>query len=192
MQTLAKERNIYQAHLPENALLKGVIESLLDGILILTMEGEIIEASMSAQQVCDRLTPNRLKPNIPKEIWRLCQALIESRNYYADSTIVIEDELSTDQFPLLRLCVRWMALNASSKPYILVLIEDRYQSNQRLAIAESIQYQLTSREAEVWQLYRMNCPRKEMAKQLFISTDTVKKHVKNILAKRRMFRYENS
>ena len=191
MQTLTKERNIYQAHLPENILLKGVIESLLDGILILTTDGEVIEASQSAQKVCDRLTPNPDIPNVPKEVWRLCQSLIESRNLCSDHIIVLEDELSTEQFPLLRIRVRWVSLKTSSEPYIMVLIEDRHQANQRLAIAESLQYQLTPRETDVWQLYRTNYPYKDIAQKLFISIDTVKKHIKSSRAKREMFLHEN-
>ena len=191
MQTLTRESNIYPAPLSENILLKGVIESLLDGILILTTDGEIIEASVSAQQVCDRLTPNPVAPGVPKEVWRLCQSLIESRNYYSDHIVVLEDELNTEQFPQLRICVRWVSLKTSSEPYILVLIEDRHQANQRLAIAESFQYHLTPRETDVWQLYRTNYSRKEIAKKLFISIDTVKKHIKSSRAKRQMFLYEN-
>ena len=180
-----------QINVPEDTLLKRVIESLLDGILIVTEDGITIETSRSAQSVCDRLTPNPVPPHLPQEIWNVCQLLIDSRRHYdPDAVVVIEDEISTKAFPLLRIRARWISLKTSDQPYILVLLEDRHRANQHLAIAESIQYHLTPRETEVWQLCRANCPRKEIAEKLFISKSTVKKHVKNILAKQRMFLHE--
>ena len=185
-----QERINNHADRPTNTLLQGVVESLLDGILILTEKGDLMSLNNSAQEVCDRLTTNASTPNIPKEVWHVCQMLIESFKNYSSDTVVVEDEISTEKFPLLRIRARWVSLKTSEQPYILVLLEDRYLANQRLAIAESIQYCLTPRETEVWQLYRTDCPRKEIAKKLFISVSTVKKHIKNVLAKRRMFQNE--
>lgn len=188
MQTATRETDNVQPNVSDAHLLQGVIESLLDGILIVTEDGVPIQRSTSAKRVCDRLTPNLSTPNLPKEIWRVCQTLIDSRQHYdADTVVVIEDEITTEQFPQLRIRARWISLKTSDQPYILVLLEDRYLANKHLAIAEAMQYHLTPRETEVWQLCRTHCPRKEIAKKLFISMSTVKKHVKSILAKRRMF-----
>lgn len=187
MQITALETANVQLDGLNHTVLRGVIESLLDGILIVTEDGELIQISTSAKRVCDRLTPNPLTPDIPQEIWGVCQTLINSRRSYdPDAMVVIEDAITTEQFSQLRIRARWILRKTSDQPYILVLLEDRYLTNQHLAIAEAIQYHLTPRETEVWQLCRTNCPRKEIAKKLFISLSTVKKHVKSILAKRRM------
>ncbi len=70
-----------------------------------------------------------------------------------------------------------------------MILEDRYQSTQNLAIAEVDKYRLTRREAEVWLLRRANYSRKDIAAELCISLDTVKKHLKNIHAKQEMTLY---
>ncbi|MUG91303.1 winged helix-turn-helix transcriptional regulator [Scytonema sp. UIC 10036] len=44
-------------------------------------------------------------------------------------------------------------------------------------------YGLTPREAEIWFLYRSRCSYKEIAERLYISVNTVKKHMKNIHSK---------
>jgi DNA-binding CsgD family transcriptional regulator len=46
------------------------------------------------------------------------------------------------------------------------------------------QYGLTPRQAEVWLLRRANYTYKEIAAELYISLNTVKKHMKDIQAKR--------
>lgn len=55
---------------------------------------------------------------------------------------------------------------------------------RNLAIAQAEHYGLTSREAEVWLLRQANYSCREIAAELYISLNTVKKHMKNIHAKR--------
>jgi DNA-binding CsgD family transcriptional regulator len=56
-------------------------------------------------------------------------------------------------------------------------------------IAEVDKYGLTPREAEVWLLRRAKYALKEIATELSISLNTVKKHIKNIHAKREIVLY---
>jgi len=169
-------------------LLKRVIESFIDGILILTAQGEWVQSNEHARQICEKLTPGKLQPNsVPEEIWRVCRALIESRRSYPNQPVILESEITTDKQTTLRVRVRWFRLNAISSPCLLVILEDRYESIQNLAIAEVDQYGLTPREAEVWLLHRTNYSHKEIAEELYISLNTVKKHLKNIHAKRKAF-----
>ena len=86
----------------------------------------------------------------------------------------------------LRIRVRWFKFDLGSSPYLLVLLEDQIQSAQRLAISEVDLYGLTPREAEVWLLYRTNYTYKEIAAELYISINNVKKHMKNIRTKQQM------
>ena len=169
-------------------LLKIVIESFIDGILILTDQGEWVQSNEHARQICEKLTPGKLQPNsVPEEIWRVCRALIESRRSYPNQPVILESEITTDKQTTLRVRVRWFRLNAISSPCLLVILEDRYESIQNLAIAEVDKYGLTPREAEVWLLHRTNYSHKEIAENLYISLNTVKKHLKNIHAKRKAF-----
>ena len=173
----------------ENIVLSAIFDTLFDGLLILSETGERVKSTLSADRICGHLTPHSSVSDMPKEIWRICEVLMRSRQEYSDDFGLIEEEISTEQFPLLYIRACWCCLSTSSAPHILITFEDRYSANCSIAMTESIQYKLTPRESEVWKLSRNNNPRKEIASRLFISTDTVKKHLKNIRMKKRMFYY---
>jgi len=184
------ERQNPQPRQPDNILLQGVIESFFDGILILTEQGELVQANDLARQICEQLTQGKSQRNpVPQEIWRVCQALIESRSLYDNQPVIIESEITTDKLTPLRIRTRWLKLSAIKYPCLLVILEDRYQSVQNLVIAEVDKYGLTPREAEVWLLRRAKYALKEIATELSISLNTVKKHIKNIHAKREIVLY---
>ena len=184
------ERQNPQPRQPDNILLQGVIESFFDGILILTEQGELVQANDLARQICEQLTQGKSQRNpVPQEIWRVCQALIESRSLYDNQPVIIESEITTDKLTPLRIRTRWLKLSAIKYPCLLVILEDRYQSVQNLVIAEVDKYGLTPREAEVWLLRRAKYALKEIATELSISLNTVKKHIKNIHAKRETVLY---
>ena len=186
--TLEKQNS--QAGQPDNILLQGVIESFFDGILILTEQGELVHVNDLARQICDQLTQDKPQQNsVPKEIWRVCQALIESRSSYHNQPVIIESEITTDKLTRLRIRTQWLKLSAIKHPCLLVILEDRYQSVQNLAIAEVDKYGLTPRESEVWLLRRRQYALKEIATELSISLNTVKKHLKNIHAQREIALY---
>lgn len=165
--------------------LQGVIESFIDGILIVDERGNWVQANAIAQQICDRLTRNKTQAHgLPIEIWQVCKAMIENRKAYPGQIAIVEVEIKLDKLTNIRLRAQWLKLKEISYPYLLVILENRFQSLQNLALIESDRYGLTPRESEVWSLYRANYTRKEIAAELFISLDTVKKHLKNIKAKR--------
>lgn len=165
--------------------LQKVIESFFDGILVLTEQGDWVQANTQARQICDRITQSKQQPHgVPEQIWHACRMLIESSNLPLDRAGILETELATDRSTPLRIRVRSLKLSATAHPYLLVILEDRYQSTQNLALAEADKYGLTPREADVWLLRRTNHSLKEIAAHLYISLNTVKKHMKNIQAKR--------
>ena len=179
------EKQSHQVKQSDNALLQGVIESFLDGVLIVTEQGECVQANNLAHQICQQLAETSLQPNsVPKEIWDVCKILIESRDLSPTRSRIIESEVASYQSNPMRIRVRWLNLNAISHPYLLVILEDRYQSIQNLALTEVEKYGLTPREAEVLLLHRAHYTYKEIAEQLYISLNTVKKHLKNIQVKR--------
>lgn len=175
------QSNLQQVSQQNSILLKGVIESLLDGILILTSQGEQIYINDAAHRICQLL--NQGQNGVPKEIWRACQALIESLRLYSNRSVVIESEIALSKSALFRIRVRWMPLEDTHHPHLVVLMEDCCQSLQSRAIAEVQQYRLTPRQAEVWVLHRMGYTYQEIAKELYISLNTVKKHIKDIHVK---------
>jgi DNA-binding CsgD family transcriptional regulator len=166
-----------------DSLLLSVLEGLVDGILILKSSGEVLYANTPATQICQQLTPNHTI-ELPEEVWRSCDALIESRQLYGDRPLVIESEIARSQSQTYRIRVQWLTLENQKEPCLLIRLEDHKQSLQSLAITEAKKYGLTPREAEVWFLRRCNLSRKEIASQLYITIDTVKKHLGNIQMKR--------
>jgi DNA-binding CsgD family transcriptional regulator len=179
------EKQSHQVKQSDNALLQGVIESFLDGVLIVTEQGECVQTNNLAHQICQQLTRVSSQPNlVPKEIWDVCKILIESRDLSPTRSRIIESEVASYQSNPMRIRVRWLNLNAISHPYLLVILEDRCQSIQNLALTEVEKYGLTPREAEVLLLHRAHYTYKEIAEQLYISLNTVKKHLKNIQVKR--------
>jgi DNA-binding CsgD family transcriptional regulator len=165
-------------------LLQAVIESFVDGILILTTQGELLHANECARRICRKLRSGENSLDaIPEDIWSVCQSLIDSRELFPDQKIFIESEIETDKSVKLRLRVRWLQLGASNGTVLLVTLEDCNLSSQNIAIADAKKYGLTDREAEVWLLRRGNLSYKQIADKLFITINTVKKHLKNIYAK---------
>ncbi|MBU7581357.1 MAG: helix-turn-helix transcriptional regulator [Nostoc sp. TH1S01] len=168
--------------------LQEVLESLEDGILIISKTGKILHANAAAHDICFEL--NQDKPNanfLPSTIWYLCQSLLNSQSQVPDKLMVLSDEIVLDKSTAFRIRVRLLNLDMLQSPCFLVIIENRYESLKNAAIAEVKKYDLTPREAEIWFLYRSNYSYKEIADKLYITINTVKKHMKSIHAKRQAF-----
>ncbi len=96
---------------------------------------------------------------------------------------MIESQIFTGELVAIRIRVRWLKLDEIEHPCILVTMEDVYQPIQNIAIAEAEKYRLTPREKDVWLLYRANYTYKQIAAELCITLNTVKKHMKSIYSK---------
>jgi DNA-binding CsgD family transcriptional regulator len=165
-------------------LLQAIVEGFVDGVLILSETGEWIHANECARRVCHLLSSERPDNNlVPQPIWQICESLIDSRELFPEQKLIIEAEIDGNNADVLRVRVRWLELDDNHSPYLLVTLEDRNQSTHNTAIAEAKKYDLTPREAEVWMLRRANYSYKEIAAKLFITVNTVKKHLKNVYAK---------
>jgi DNA-binding CsgD family transcriptional regulator len=164
--------------------LQIVVEGFVDGILILTEFGEWMHANASARHICQQLTPQTAQPTgVPKEIWQVCWSLIESRLVLPESTVVLESEVITKTGRNVRIRARWLDFAAEERAYLLVVLEDRHQTVQHLATSDAKKYDLTDRQAQVWALRRAGYSYQAIADQLYITLNTVKKHMKDIRAK---------
>jgi len=177
-------------HILRSYVLKAALESLADGILILTKEGEVVHGNEFANRLCQELIPcDEPGVGLPHEVWRVCQSLIDSREMFPGTKICIESELLVATGVKLEIRAKWLELNHGNDDLILVSLEDSYQSSQDAAIADVHMYGLTNREAEVWLLRRASFSYQEIANKLYISINTVKKHLKNIYAKQQEMAY---
>ena len=179
MTNFNKARN--QQSTLNNVLLQGVLEGFIDGVLILTMEGELVHGNEHGRLICQQLAKTESHTEtVPPQIWHVCQTLLECSEYYPNQPVIIDWELPTSSAESIRIRARWFELEMFPQKCILVTLENQNQSLESLTFSEVKAYGLTPREAEVWLLRRANYAYREIASQLFISLNTVKKHLKNI------------
>ena len=157
-----------------------MFENLMHGILILTEEETPIYINGIAYGILERL--NGSDP-IPKEIHYICQSLVESKKLFPNQKWLMESKVFIDQSTSFNVKARWIQSNTVNNACVLLVMEDQNQLIKDVAISEAEQYGLTPREKEVWLLHRANCTYKEIAAELNITPNTVKKHMKNILTK---------
>lgn len=164
--------------------LQAIIEGLVDGVLVLTHQGYWVYANECGRQICHQLSPDQSQNNyVPSAIWRVCELLLDRLDPFAEQEMVINHEIKLKNSATFRIRVRWLVLEESACPYLLVTIEDQHQARKMQAMADAQKYRLTRREAEVWSLHQSNLSYKEIADKLYITLNTVKKHIKNIYAK---------
>ncbi|EGJ29597.1 MULTISPECIES: LuxR C-terminal-related transcriptional regulator [Moorena] len=167
-------------------LLKAIIEGFVDGVLILNTNKKLFHANESGRRMCSQISQGKSPINsIPQAIWRVCESLIDSRELFGDRKLILEAEINVDKSVKFRVRVRWLTLELSRDPYLLFTLEDKHQSTKNSAITDAIKYGLSHREKEVWLLKKANFTYEEIAQQLCISINTVKKHLKNIYAKQK-------
>ncbi len=172
------------------ALLVAAIENSTFGLIIVSQNGTILHKNKLAHLLLKQMPCPSAKA-IPDILWHPCQSLIENQTdasaiFPADYTIVLEDEIFTEHGTIY-MRVQWFDwddTDCSRKNCFLITLENRQQSLAVIASHEAQRYGLTTREADVWRLKRMGNSYKEIASELYISENTVKKHLKNIYTKK--------
>ncbi len=164
-------------------LFQAVLEGSLDGMLLVSTEYETLYVNQTARDVCHQLLRD-VADALPRELKRLCQNLIESRELFPDRPVILETSLMVQGTPF-RVEAQWMELTMLPLPCVLLRLQDQQRCMQGLAMSEAYQWHLTQRETEVWVLRRLGVSRKEIGQRLYITEDTVKKHLKNIQTKHR-------
>ncbi|OUL27831.1 helix-turn-helix transcriptional regulator [Nostoc sp. RF31YmG] len=168
--------------------LQLVIENLEDGILIVSEAGNVFHANASAYHICTQFKAEYGNQKfIHPVISRLCQSLIENQSWNSKKLIILADEIIVNQSNIFRIRVKYLKFEITQIPYFLVTIENCYKTLKNVTIFEVKKYDLTPREAEIWSLYRGNYSYKDIAAKLYISINTVKKHMRNIHAKRQAY-----
>jgi DNA-binding CsgD family transcriptional regulator len=163
-----------------------LIEECLDGILVFTDEKQLLYANDGAHKILSQLRQDEASSSrIPEEIWHICQALIQSRHQFPDQNWLIEFDIFTHDAKILHICSRWLKLETMEHPCLLLTIEDRQQAILNIVMEEVRKYGLTPREKEVWLMHRNTSTYKQIATELGITPNTVKKHMRSIYAKQK-------
>ncbi len=166
--------------------LQNVVEEWMNGILILTPDKELIYINNSAHRLLQQINPGISPVSfIPEEIWHICHSMIESRSLFPHQDWLMEAQVFSDSSFAFHIQAQWIQLEAVEEPCLLLIVTEQYQHLKNIAVTEAQQYGLTSREKEIWLLYRAKYSYKQIAAELCITPNTVKKHMKSIHAKRK-------
>lgn len=162
------------------------MEELTGGITIRTEKRELIYTNNRAKRVLPGLNYEKRHANlVSKEIWIICQTLIWSRSLFSNQHWLIETNILNQNATALHISAKWITLESLVNPYILITVEDRYQAIKNIAVEQAKKYRLTPCEKDVWLLHQDNYTYKQIASELCITPNTVKKHMRSIYAKQR-------
>ncbi|MBE9059443.1 helix-turn-helix transcriptional regulator [cf. Phormidesmis sp. LEGE 11477] len=168
------------------SILGAAFGSLQDGFIVADPTGGIQQINQPAERICHLLdTEGKAREGtLPPEIWHVCETALKKRDVLSSQSVGIDADLILPKLGTVR--IRVQNISFGHTPYLLVVLEDRQQTTRNKALSEAALYGLTERETEIWQLRLRGDAYKEISAALWISLDTVKKHIKNIHAKQRM------
>ncbi|MEM6252420.1 MAG: helix-turn-helix transcriptional regulator [Cyanobacteria bacterium P01_D01_bin.156] len=173
-----------------SSLLKAALDNLVDGLLIVAASGRVLQANTTAARVCDSLTVSDVFlpeiSKIPAVLWRLCSPIFKKISDGIEAHLEGEFDITNVNHQPIRVRIQPLNLKIQEEDCLMLILEDRYQAYRRRAIADGQRYGLTPREVDVWVLRLQEQSYEAIAGTLFITENTVKKHVKSILAKRRI------
>lgn len=155
--------------------------------MILTQQGQVFHANHRALELCNLLGTEACQQvkTLPPCLWSMCEQLIASRTLFPGQHLVFTQSLDCIERRSVRARVQWLDLEDEATSYLLVILEDQTATARAAAMLDSVQFGLTPRETEVWILRCINYSYEEIAADLFITLNTVKRHLKSIYAKRK-------
>jgi RNA polymerase sigma factor (sigma-70 family) len=184
--TLSNSRLIpFPATQANQPLLSAVLEGFVDGILVLTENGTCVHSNQKGRALCRDLSDGDSTNFLPPSLEAMCRHLLESREFYPETLLVLTQEFTSRAGHQIRARIQWLELPAATSVYLLMSLENQTRAAHSSAMLEAVQYNLTPRERAVWVLRRANRTYDEIAQELYITVNTVKRHLKSIYAKRK-------
>jgi DNA-binding NarL/FixJ family response regulator len=178
--------NFFEANKIDGNFSLELVENSTDGVLVFTDQQELVYTNKNAKKVLSQLQRGDTSSDfIPNEIWHICKSLIQSRHLFPDQNWFIEFDIFTPTSTILHIRSRWLTTSSINHSCLLLTIEDRHRVLIGLVIEEAERCGLTPREKEVWLLQHSGYTYKQIAAELGITPNTVKKHMRSIHAKRR-------
>lgn len=167
------------------------------GFLLLDAQGHLLQSNPKARSLCKTLrsaaprppahpAPGPLKEPLPEAIEKIAHCLIESRQLFPERPIQLQDDIFRGDQTRIRIQAEWITLADQQPPYMVVVLADLTEVAHQRARLDVFRYQLTPREAEVWQLSLQGLSYRQVGQELVISINTVKRHMKRIYEKREL------
>ncbi|MEM6838636.1 MAG: LuxR C-terminal-related transcriptional regulator [Cyanobacteria bacterium P01_C01_bin.120] len=162
------------------------------GFMLLTHQGIVLQSSPYAQKLCqamehqERSQGNQsrgLEEQLPVEIRELIRCLQESRQLFPEHRIQLQDLVVLRDNSRIRLEANWIDLEQPQPTGIVIRFENLTQIAHQQALTDACRYHLTEREREVWECVLLGMSYTQIGQELFISINTVKRHMKSIYRK---------
>ncbi len=170
----------------QDLVVQEALTKLTDGILIITDERKVAFANECACRILRQINQDRgSAETIPKEIMFLCNSLSEIRRQFPGQHWMVTNKICISSSVTFSVHARYMKLDTLGKYCIVLVLKDQYQLVKNIAVEEAKKFGLTDRETEIWLLQRANYTYKQIASELFIAPNTVKKHMQNIHLKQK-------
>ena len=167
-----------------HSFLESFLESFSDGVIILSLDGELLHANNSIYKIIETyaslLTQTTL---LNEEFAHLLRLIVDNPECYQQAPGFISSDVKLSRVSILRIRARQFQVGAYPSPLLWFSIEDQQASLSAQALVEAEKYKLSDREVEVWRLRKAHCTYLEIAGLLFISINTVKKHLSHITSK---------
>jgi DNA-binding CsgD family transcriptional regulator len=169
--------------------LQVLIDDLIHGTIVMDEKGDRL---LYSNHYADRILRQFVlyEPSLdflPPEIRHICKSFIETRKQFPHQHWVTESEIVLDNTTSVSVQARWLNLDLLDTPCLVVLVRDQQRSMKKLMLEEAQHYGLTSREQEIWMLHRNHYTYKQIADELHITHNTVKKHLKSIRVKQKAY-----
>ena len=170
----------------QDPVVEEALTKLTNGILIITEGKKLLYANECACRILRQVSQDRRSSEaIPREISYLCDSIAEVRRQFPGQHWIMKTKICINSSVAFSVIARYMRLDSLGKHCVILEMKDHYQLIKNIAVEEAQQYNLTERETEIWLFQRANYTYKQIASELFIAPNTVKKHMQNIHLKQK-------
>ncbi|PSB04719.1 helix-turn-helix transcriptional regulator [Merismopedia glauca] len=173
--------------LPNNLI--GIVQ---EGVMVVSRNLQPIYLNLKAREICRQIWHGNHNINsLPPIISDIHQSLLSNYNY--DDRVFVIDYPVTEKH-IIRIRVSYLTVEtedeinsiAGDRPWLLILLADKTAILGEELQMERNKYNLTHREAEISRLLSQSYTYQDIAEKMQVSLNTVKFHVKNIYAKKRI------
>lgn len=173
---------------PASEIERISLENHIGSVLVLSEDNEILYITESLQQRLKESGKIDAKGKlIAEEMLLIGGMLKQCREQLPHQSWSVEFDILNKETVSLHIRSRWLKLERRDSPCILMVVEDRQQLIQDMVRDEAQDWGLTDREQEVWLLSQDGYTYRQIAEELYITINTVKKHRRSIHAKRRAY-----